>query len=297
MAKSELLEKLKNNFAPYVRNAIIGYGNRIGNDAFYEGGVSGESNTYILNGEKVTVIAENDKNFFKVVDFVQNILKEEIGRSNKSDLKLDELIGEILHVLKYNSCSSERNLNNVPEHEILTHPDFQEAKDAFEQVEENLKELNESQIDGFEEVIENGEYGCLKNKIKSLENKLTNPNSNLSNLEKNAIRNEISNLKQKAMEMLNKFKQDANNVLNSDPENVKAVKARVKELLQIVKDSPKGSPEYENAMAEAKKIKAENKEIFASDRKIKKVNEELRELRQSMQKENVMNEEMQQMGA
>ena len=85
MAKSELLENLKIDIAPYVRNAIIGYGNRIGNDAFFGDKVSGQENTYILDGKQVTVTAENDKNFLTLVAFVQKMLKKEIGGSNKKD--------------------------------------------------------------------------------------------------------------------------------------------------------------------------------------------------------------------
>ena len=38
---SYLIDKIKTEMAPYLRNAIIGYGNRIGKGALYEGEVEG----------------------------------------------------------------------------------------------------------------------------------------------------------------------------------------------------------------------------------------------------------------
>lgn len=280
MAKSELLDNLKIDIAPYVRNAIVGYGNRIGNDAFYGGKVFDMESTYVLDGKKVTVTSENDQNFFKVVAFVEKMLKIEIGRANKSDQKLDELIGEILHALKYNSYSTERNMNNVSENEILTDRDFQEAQEAFKRLDNDLSNsLNESNIDGFSNVVIDGKYGSLKNKMNTLRGKLINPNANYSQSEKEDIIAEFESIKQEAIDVQTTIKQDAKSILDSDPEKVKALKEKSKDLVQTAKNNPKGSAEYNEAIAESRILKEENKEIFESDRRVKNSNEELRELR------------------
>lgn len=276
MAKSELLENLKIDVAPYVRNAIIGYGNRIGKESFYGDRVNGSENTYILDGRQVTVTDENDKNFLILVAFVQKMLKKEIGGSNKTDAKLDELIGEILHAIKYNSCSSERNLRNLPESEILNDTGFQAARQAFSEMEGNFERLKESQVEGMSDVAKNGEYGTIKNRILSLESELSNPAK--TSEEKSSMKAEIEVLKKKAVEILNKLKNEANAVLSENPEKVKEVKARIKELLKIARESPAGSKEYIDAIEESKRIKQENSEIFKADKKLKDAIEELKEI-------------------
>jgi len=286
MAHSKVLEQLKVKMAPYIRCCIVGEQNRLGHGALFEQKV--DDNTFIIGGKQVVLDAQEEKDFFKIAAFVEKILRSEIGGANKTTETLDTLVAEVLHALKFNSLSVEDNLHNVIEGEILKDPDFAEAADAFLRLEEQGSLSNTfsgSEIDGFGEVISYGEYGEIKNQISADERLLNSINSNLSEQEKNKLKENIKNNRERAIEIQTRFKQEAKKVLDANAELLKSLKSRCSELMQIAKANEKGSEAYESAVAEMRQIAEEYKQLFASDRKYKKALEELRTLKKAQNEE------------
>ncbi len=286
MAHSKVLEQLKIKIAPYIRCCIVGEQNRLGRGALFEQKI--DDSTYVLGGKQVKLEAQEEKDFFKIAAFVEKILRSEIGGANKTTDTLDTLAAEVLHALKFNSLSVEDNLHNVIEGEILRDPDFAEAAEAFFRLEEQSSlsnALSGSEIDGVKEVASYGEYGEIKNQIEADERLLNSINSNLSEQEKNKLKEQIKSSREKAIEIQTNFKQEAKKVLDTNAELLKSLKSRCGELMQIAKANEKGSEAYESAVAEMRQITEEYKELFASDRKYKKALEELRTLKKAQNEE------------
>lgn len=281
MAKSNTLEELRIKLAPYFRSTIIGEQNRVGHGAFYGGKLSELEDTYVLNGKTTTITADIEKDFFKVTSFVEKFLKKEIGGANKTDYTLDSLIGEILHILKYNEISSENNSKYISQNDILNDAEFSQTQQAFLRIEkrgELSQTMRNSSVEGLSDVVRDGRFGELKNDILSTEADIYSVQGRFSSQEIAKKETEVQIKREEAIFIQEQKKEEASQILRKDPQKVKMLKERCSALRKITRENEKGCEAYENAIAEIRQIIENNKEIFDNDKKINKAIQEIKEL-------------------
>lgn len=283
MSRSKVLEELKIKLAPYVRSAIIGKQNRLGHGAVLEEKLG--ENQYKINNEIIVINDISEKDFYEIAAFVTKILKQEIGGANKTTEKLDGLIAEVLHILKFNSVSLEHNLKNVIEADVLNDPEFQSAADAFNRLNEKeniAQELNGSENAATREIAKKGEYGEFKNRASIGIVKLYN--DDLSSQAQDSLKTEIQQSLDSAENVQLKIKEDASKYLKANMETRNQVAARCKQLRSITKSSDKGSAEYENAVAELWQIAETHKELFENESRYSKAVSEISDLKKIQEK-------------
>lgn len=279
-----LLDKIKIEMAPYLRNTLIGHGNRLGKGALYEGKIENAENTYKLGGKTITLNSQNNQDYFKIVAFVEKVLKREIGGASKTNQSLDNTISEILHVIKYDSFSRGAKFKNLLDSQIKQEAGFKEAKEALARLEgkgEFSKSIESSEVDGLSEVVEYGDFGKLKNEILVKEADIYDFHSGYSSEERAKIEEELKGKKQRGIAMQEKFKNKAREYLKANNDDYKATKQRCKELKEIIDKNPEGSPAYEAATEELRRIAIDKKEMFIKEYKIGKANEEIRDMKRT----------------
>lgn len=294
MAKSDLLKDIEINIAPYIRSAIAGNSNRLGQGSFYCGRVN--ENTFKLGNQEIVVDSQKDKDFFNLVWFVAKYVYKEIGKANKSDKTLDALISEVVHTLKYKTMSIENTMKNVFEREILSDPNFSNVVQSLQNIESSgpiNESMSSSQIEGLASVLRDGEYASLKNEIQYLESEYNKDPSKYSSDEANKLKNDIKSKRDKAIAIQQKIKQEMKVVIDANREKLKALRDKQKELAAIMKNNDVNSDVYKSAKQEAAKIALENRELFASESKYNKAVKEIREISKSALFENAQNKESQ----
>lgn len=281
---TSVLDKLKIGIAPYLRNTIIGHGNRLGRGSLFEGKSDTAENTYKIGGKVQTLNSQNNQDYFKIAAFVEKILKRELGGANKTNQGWDNFISEILHVLKYDSFSNSAQFRNILEIQIKQEIGFNEAKDALTRLEsqgEISKVLDYSEVDGLEEVVEHGDFGKLKNEIIVKESEIYGSHSNIGETEKLEIEEELKEKKQQGIAMQEEFKKRAKDYLNAHAEELKQTKQRCKELSEVMRNNPENSDAYKAAVEELRKISIEKKDLFDKERDYKRAVEEIRDLKKT----------------
>ena len=279
-----VLEELKIEIAPYIRNTLIGHGNRLGKGALYEGKVENADNTYKLGGKTQTIEVQSNQDYFKITAFVEKILKRELGGSNKTNRGWDNIITEVLHVIKFDNFSNKAKFRNVMEGQIRQEAGFKEAKEALSRLEsqgELSNSLDTAEVKGLSEVVEHGDFGKLKNEIILKESEIYDSHSTRSKEDRAGIEEELKKKKQQGIEMQEKFKKRAKDYLNANSDNLKETKQRCKELAEIMENNSPGSEAYEGAAAQMRQIAIDKKDLFDHEREYKKAVEEIRDMKKT----------------